>query len=289
MTGLADTLIQGVLLGGLYALFAAGLSLTFGIMRLVNLAHGDLIVLAAFAILALASWLALDPFLAVLVALPLMFAAGLGLQHILLNRTLGHGLLPPLLVTFGLSIIIQNGLMQGFTADSQRLQVGAIETASVQLGGGVTVGLMPLATFVSAIAVILGLNFLFYRTALGRAFRATSDDLEIAELMGIDHRRIFSLAMGVAMIVATIAALYLGMRANFDPTIGPARLLYAFEAVIIGGLGSFWGTLAGGVIIGLAQTIGAELNPEWQILAGHLAFLFVLVLRPRGLFPRATD
>lgn len=289
MTGLADTLIQGVLLGGLYALFAAGLSLTFGIMRLVNLAHGDLIVLAAFAILALASWLALDPFLAVLVALPLMFAAGLGLQHILLNRTLGHGLLPPLLVTFGLSIIIQNGLMQGFTADSQRLQAGAIETASVQLGGGVTVGLMPLATFVSAIAVILGLNFLFYRTALGRAFRATSDDLEIAELMGIDHRRIFSLAMGVAMIVATIAALYLGMRANFDPTIGPARLLYAFEAVIIGGLGSFWGTLAGGVIIGLAQTIGAELNPEWQILAGHLAFLFVLVLRPRGLFPRAMD
>jgi branched-chain amino acid transport system permease protein len=289
MTGLADTLIQGVLLGGLYALFAAGLSLTFGIMRLVNLAHGDLIVLAAFAILALASWLALDPFLAVLVALPLMFAAGLGLQHILLNRTLGHGLLPPLLVTFGLSIIIQNGLMQGFTADSQRLQAGAIETASVQVGGGVTVGLMPLATFVSAIAVILGLNFLFYRTALGRAFRATSDDLEIAELMGIDHRRIFSLAMGVAMIVATIAALYLGMRANFDPTIGPARLLYAFEAVIIGGLGSFWGTLAGGVIIGLAQTIGAELNPEWQILAGHLAFLFVLVLRPRGLFPRATD
>ena len=289
MVGLADTIIQGVLLGGLYALFAAGLSLTFGIMRLVNLAHGDLIVLAAFAILALASWLAVDPFLALLVALPLMFGVGLGLQHVLLNRTLGHGILPPLLVTFGLSIIIQNGLMQGFSADSQRLQAGAIETASVSLGGGITVGLMPLATFGSAVVVILGLNFLFYSTALGRAFRATSDDLEIAELMGIDHRRIFSLAMGVAMIVATIAALYLGMRANFDPTIGPARLLYAFEAVIVGGLGSFWGTLAGGVIIGLAQTIGAELNPEWQILAGHLAFLFVLVLRPRGLFPRALD
>lgn len=289
MVGLADTIIQGVLLGGLYALFAAGLSLTFGIMRLVNLAHGDLIVLAAFAILALATWLAVDPFVALLVALPLMFGVGLGLQHLLLNRTLGHGILPPLLVTFGLSIIIQNGLMQGFSADSQRLQAGAIETASVSLGGGITVGLMPLATFGSAVVVILGLNFLFYRTALGRAFRATSDDLEIAELMGIDHRRIFSLAMGVAMIVATIAALYLGMRANFDPTIGPARLLYAFEAVIIGGLGSFWGTLAGGVIIGLAQTIGAELNPEWQILAGHLAFLFVLVLRPRGLFPRALD
>ena len=140
-----------------------------------------------------------------------------------------------------------------------------------------------------AVAVIVGLNFLFYRTALGRAFRATSDDLEVAELMGIDHNRIFSLAMGVALIVATIAALYLGMRANFDPTIGPARLLYAFEAVIIGGLGSFWGTLAGGIVIGLAQTIGAQIDPEWQILAGHLAFLFVLVLRPRGLFPRVLD
>jgi branched-chain amino acid transport system permease protein len=289
MAGILDTIIQGILLGGLYALFAAGLSLIFGIMRLVNLAHGDLIVLAAFAILALAAWLGLDPFLATLAALPVMFAIGFALQHILLNRTLGHGLLPPLLVTFGLSIIIENGLLQGFTADSQRLQVGAIETASIHLGGGIAIGLMPLITLASAIAVIVGLNVLFYKTALGRAFRATSDDLEIAELMGINHHRVFALAMGVAMIVATIAALYLGMRANFDPTIGPARLLYAFEAVIIGGLGSFWGTLAGGVVIGLAQTIGAKIDPEWQILAGHVAFLMVLVMRPRGLFPRALD
>jgi branched-chain amino acid transport system permease protein len=139
------------------------------------------------------------------------------------------------------------------------------------------------------VIVIVGLNVLFYKTALGRAFRATSDDLQTAELMGIDHHRTFALAMGIAMIVVTIAGLYLGMRANFDPTIGPARLLYAFEAVIIGGLGSFWGTLAGGIIIGLAQTIGAQIDPEWQILAGHLAFLFVLVLRPRGLFPRVLD
>jgi branched-chain amino acid transport system permease protein len=144
-------------------------------------------------------------------------------------------------------------------------------------------------TLVSAIAVILLLNLLFYRTPLGRAFRATSDDIEIAELMGLDHRRIFSIAMGVAMMVATIAALYLGIHANFDPTIGPARLIYAFEAVIIGGLGSLWGTLAGGIVIGLAQTVGAKIDPEWQILAGHVAFLAVLVVRPRGLFPRAVD
>jgi branched-chain amino acid transport system permease protein len=284
-----NTIIQGVLLGGLYALFAAGLSLIFGIMRLVNLAHGDLIVLAAFAILAISAWLGLDPFLATLFAIPIMFAVGFGLQHVLLNRTLGRDLLPPLLVTFGLSIIIQNGLMESFSADSQLLQAGSIGTASISLGGGIAFGVLPLITFLSAIAVIMGLNLLFYRTQLGRAFRATSDDLEIAQVMGIDHKRIFAVAMGISMIVVTIAALYLGMRANFDPTIGPARLIYAFEAVIIGGLGSLWGTLIGGMIIGLAQTIGAAINPEWQILAGHIAFLIVLVLRPRGLFPRAFD
>ena len=218
-----------------------------------------------------------------------MFAAGFALQHVLLNRTLGRDLLPPLLVTFGLSIIIQNGLLEAFTADSRRLRLGAIETASIHLGGNLAIGVIPLLTLGSAIAAILLLNLLFYRTALGRAFRATSDDLEIAQLMGIDHRRIYSIAMGIAMVVATIAALYLGIRANFDPTIGPARLIYAFEAVIIGGLGSLWGTLAGGIIIGLAQTVGAKMNPEWQILAGHIAFLVVVVLRPRGLFPRSID
>lgn len=289
MLGWLDTIIQGVLLGGLYALFAAGLSLIFGIMRLVNLAHGDLIVLAAFAILALATWFGFDPFLAALLAMPAMFAAGFALQHVLLNRTLGRDLLPPLLVTFGLSIIIQNGLLEAFTADSRRLRLGAIETASIHLGGNLAIGVIPLLTLGSAIAAILLLNLLFYRTALGRAFRATSDDLEIAQLMGIDHRRIYSIAMGIAMVVATIAALYLGIRANFDPTIGPARLIYAFEAVIIGGLGSLWGTLAGGIIIGLAQTVGAKMNPEWQILAGHIAFLVVVVLRPRGLFPRSVN
>jgi branched-chain amino acid transport system permease protein len=289
MTVWLDALIQGVLLGGLYALFAAGLSLIFGIMRLVNLAHGDLIVLAAFLILTIAAYLGLNPFAATLMALPIMFGIGFALQHLLLNRTLGRDLLPPLLVTFGLSIIIENGLLELYSADSQRLHAGAIETASIRLGGDIAIGVIPLLTLGSAIAVILLLNLIFYRTTLGRAFRATSDDLEIAQLMGIDHPRIYSVAMGLAFIVVTIAALYLGMRANFDPTIGPGRLLYAFEAVIVGGLGSFWGTLAGGIIIGVAQTIGAQINPEWQILAGHVAFLMVLVFKPRGLFPRAVD
>ncbi|MBU4529204.1 MAG: branched-chain amino acid ABC transporter permease [Hoeflea sp.] len=283
-----DTIVQGVLLGGLYALFAAGLSLVFGIMRLVNLAHGDLIVLAAYLLLVIVSMLGLNPFVAALVAMPVMFAIGYGLQRFVLNRVLGPDILPPLLVTFGLSVVIQNVLQEGFSADSRRIPAGTLETASLPIGP-VTVGLMPLLTLISAIGVILALQWLFYRTALGRAFRATSDDPVTASLMGIKPQRVFAQATGIAMVVVTIAALYLGTRSNFDPTIGPARLIYAFEAVIIGGLGSLWGTLAGGIIIGVAQTLGAAINPEWQILAGHVAFLLVLLVRPRGLFPRAND
>jgi branched-chain amino acid transport system permease protein len=283
-----DTIVQGILLGGLYALFAAGLSLVFGIMRLVNLAHGDMIIFAAFAILLITGSLGLNPFLAALIAAPLMFALGWALQRFVLNRVLGKDILPPLLVTFGLSVALQNGMLEAFSADSQRIPAGPLESASVDLGI-VTVGWMPLLTFATAIAVIVGLNQIFYRTALGRAFRATSDDPVTASLMGIAPKGIFAIATGLAMVVVTIAALYLGMRANFDPSIGPARLIYAFEAVIIGGLGSLWGTLAGGIIIGVAQTMGAAINPEWQILSGHIAFLLVLLVRPRGLFPRALD
>ena len=282
-----DTIVQGVLLGGLYALFAAGLSLVFGIMRLVNLAHGDLIVMGCYLILVLVTVIGLNPFFAALVAMPAMFLLGWGLQKLALNRTLGDDILPPLLVTFGLSIVIQNALQESFSADSQRISVGALETASLGIGP-INLGVMPLLTFASAILVILALNHLFYRTAIGRAFRATSDDAATAGLMGIRPDRIFATATAIAMLVVAVAALYLGTRANFDPSIGPARLIYAFEAVIIGGLGSFWGTLAGGVVIGVAQTLGAAINPEWQILAGHVAFLIVLLIRPRGLFPRGA-
>lgn len=281
-----DIVIQGMLLGGLYALFAAGLSLVFGIMRLVNLAHGDLIVAAAYTILLLVSLTGLHPIVAALVAAPLMFGAGWVLQKVVLNRTLGDDLLPPLLVTFGLSVVLQNALLEGFSADSQRLPPGDLAVASIQIGP-VNLGLLSLLTFASAVLVIVALNFVFYRTELGRAFRATSDDPVTAGLMGIRAGNIFAVATGLAMVVVTIAALYLGMRASFDPAIGPARLIYAFEAVIIGGLGSLWGTLAGGIIIGVAQTVGAAINPEWQILAGHVAFLIVLLFRPRGLFPKA--
>ena len=283
-----DSLIQGILLGGLYALFAAGLSLVFGIMRLVNLAHGDLIVFSAYITLAFVSLLGLHPFVAAFVAAPVMFGIGWLLQRLVLNRVLGSDILPPLLVTFGLSIVLQNALLETWSADSRRLSVGAIETASLSLGP-ITVGVLPVMTFITAILVIVVLNQISFKTELGRAFRATSDDPVTAQLMGIRPNSIFATAMGLAMVIAVIAALYLGIRANFDPSIGPARLIYAFEAVIIGGLGSLWGTLLGGIIIGVAQTIGATINPEWQILAGHIAFLVVLSIKPRGLMPRAFD
>jgi branched-chain amino acid transport system permease protein len=281
-----NVIIQGVLVGGLYAMFAAGLSLIFGVMRLVNIAHGDLIVLAAYIALVTTETLGIGPLPSLLIVVPVMALIGYGLQRFVLNRTLGDDLLPPLLVTFGLSVIIQNGLLEIFTADSQKLQAGAIEVATLRLTSSIYVGVLPLLQFVVAVAVIGGLQFIFYRTALGRAFRATADNPAVAQLMGLDNRHVFALAMALSLAVVAIAGVFLAVRANFDPSQGPARLIFGFEAVIIGGLGSLWGTLAGGLILGVAQAIGAHLDPGWQILAGHIAFLVVLAVRPEGLFPK---
>ncbi|WP_323037252.1 branched-chain amino acid ABC transporter permease [Pararhodobacter sp.] len=280
-----NAVIQGVLLGGLYALFAAGLSLIFGVMRLVNIAHGDLIVLSAYLALTVTTALGLHPLLALVIVVPGMALVGYTLQRAILNRTMGDDLLPPLLVTFGLSVIIQNALLAGYSADPQKLQGGAIETASVALGP-IALGVMPLIVFATAVVVIAALQWMFYRTALGRAFRATSDNQDIAQLMGLNRAHVFGLAMGLSLAVTALAGVFLGMRTSFDPAAGSARLIFGFEAVIIGGLGNLWGTLAGGVILGVAQTLGAKINPGFQILAGHLVFLAILAIRPRGLFPR---
>lgn len=283
-----NVILQGVLIGGLYAMFAAGLSLIFGVMRLVNIAHGDLIVLAAYVALMVTQTLGIDPLSSLLLVTPIMAVIGYALQRGLLNRTLGDDLLPPLLVTFGLSIIIQNGLLELFTADSRKLQAGRIEIETFQLMQGVWVGALPLIQFVVAVAVIAALQALFYRTALGRAFRATSDDQAVAQLMGLDTRHVFAMAMALSLAIVAIAGVFLAVRANFDPAIGPARLIFGFEAVIIGGLGSMWGTLAGGIILGVSQAIGAQIDPGWQLLAGHLAFLAILAVRPQGLFPKVS-
>lgn len=281
-----NIIIQGILVGGLYALFAAGLSLIFGVMRLVNIAHGDFIVGAAYIAWVIIQMTGLHPLLSLVIVTPIAMVSGYLLQTVVLNRTLGKDILPPLLVTFGLSIIIQNGLLQLFTVDSRKLNAGALETSSFQLLPGVNIGYLPLLQLIVAIAVIGGLQFLFYKTAIGRAFRATSDDAETAALMGLDRRKVYAWAMALCMGVVAIGGVFLGIRANFDPAIGPGRLIFGFEAVIIGGLGNLWGTLIGGIILGVAQGIGAQIDPGWQVLAGHLVFLLVLAIRPTGLFPR---
>ncbi len=281
-----NAVAQGVLIGGLYALFAAGLSLIFGVMRLVNIAHGDLILLAAYVTLAIVVATGLNPLVAIVIAAPVMALFGYVLQRVVFNRTLGDDILPPLLVSFGLSVIIQNGLLLTFSADSRKLDAGAIETASWNVVPGLSLGWMPLLMFATAIVVIGALQFMFYRTPLGRALRATSDDPEIARLMGYDNKHLFGLAMAISLAVVAVAGGFLAIRANFSPSAGPARLIFGFEAVIIGGLGNLWGTLVGGIILGVAQSLGAMVDPGWQLLAGHLAFLLVLAIRPQGLMPR---
>lgn len=280
------TLLQGLLLGGVYALFAIGLSLVFGVMRLVNIAHGDLIVLAGFVSFALVETLGLGPILSLAIVLPLFFALGYALQLTVLNRTLGDDLLPPMIVTFGLAIVIQNSLLGGFSADSRKLSLGDVETASLNLGPDVAVGVFPLLILGTAVVTIVALQALFYGTRIGREFRATSDDPEAARLMGIDTKKVFAIATGVALVVIGIAGVLMAIRTTFDPLSGPVRLLFAFEAVIIGGLGNIWGTLMGGVILGLAQAIGGRIDPQFQIMAGHLVFLAILIIKPQGFFPK---
>jgi len=183
-------------------------------------------------------------------------------------------------------VIIQNGLLEIYTADPQKMNAGIIETASMSLPGGLNIGVLPLLMFASAIAIIAGLQWVFYRSAWGRAFRAASDSPQISQLMGLNKNHVYALAMALSLMVVGVAGVFLGIRASFDPALGPGRLIFGFEAVIIGGLGNLWGTLVGGIILGVSQNIGAQINPGWQLLAGHLAFLVVLAVRPRGLFPR---
>jgi branched-chain amino acid transport system permease protein len=280
-----NVILQGTLLGGLYGLFAAGLSIIFGVMRLVNIAHGDFIVLAAFLGLSVTTAIGIHPLATLVIVVPMMALIGYLLQILILNRSMGNDILPPLLITFGLSVIIQNSLLEIYTADPQKLNSGVLETGSFAVGP-LNVGVLPVLTFGVAVVVIGGLQWTFYNTALGRAFRAVSDKPDIAQLMGLNKAHVFGLAMALSMAVVGVAGIFLATRTSFDPSSGPGRLIFGFEAVIIGGLGNLWGTLAGGVILGVAQAIGAKIDPGWQLLAGHFAFLFVLAIRPRGLFPR---
>ena len=282
-----ETVIQGVLLGGLYTLFALGQSLMFGVMRLTNTAQGDFIILGAFAVIAGVS-VAGDGMVwgVALAVLPAAFAFGYALKRYVLNGTLGKDPLPSLVVTFGLSIVIQNLLLELFSADPRAIETGGLNTQGVALGDAISLGVLPLIVLAVALVATAALQWLFARTALGRSFRAVSDDREIAELMGLDAKKVYAFATAIAFVLIAIAGVLQGMRTTVSPSDGPLLLLFAFEAVIIGGMGSFWGTLAGAMILGLTQQIGFRLDPGWGIWFGHIVFLAVLVLRPQGLFPK---
>jgi branched-chain amino acid transport system permease protein len=284
-----DTIVQGILLGGLYAMFALGQAFIFGVMRLTNIAHGDFIVLAGFAAFALTSAAGLNPFVAGLVLLPIGFCFGYALQRFPLNIALGRDPLPPLVVTFGLSIIIQNLLQEIFTADPRSIDSMGLNIESIAIGDNLAIGVLPLLIFIVAIALTAGLQWLHGHTPLGRAFRAVSDDRETAQLMGLRSTHIYALATGIAFTIISLAGVLQAMRTTIAPTDGPGLLLYSFEAVIIGGLGSFWGTFAGALILGVTQSIGFRFDPGWGIWFGHLVFLAMLVWRPQGLWPVMRD
>ncbi len=281
-----NTILQGVMLGGLYALFAMGLSLMFGVMRLTNVAHGDFIIMTAFAAFAATASFGINLGIALLLLLPLAFVFGYGLQRGVLNGTLGKDPLPSLVVTFGLSIVIQNLLMEIFSADTRSISAFGVETKSLQLADNVFLGVLPLIIFSIAVGAAAAMQWLFGKTAIGRAFRATSDDKEAVQLMGLDHKHIYALATAIAFVLIAIAGVLQGMRTTISPSDGPGLLLYAFEAVIIGGMGSFWGTFSGGIILGVAQAIGFRIDPGWGILVGHFVFLTMLIVKPNGLFPK---
>jgi branched-chain amino acid transport system permease protein len=284
-----NAVIQGILLGGLYALFATGLSLSFGVMRLVNLAHGDLAIFAAFMTLSISTSLKINPLVALLIVLPSAFVVGYALQLVVFDRVVGVDPAFQIVATFGLGIVIQNALLEKYTADTRGLNVGTLKTSTIKVNDTIGIGWLPLLTFITAVVVLGSLALFLKRTKLGRAFRATSDDPDAARLMGIDIKRVFAVAMALAIATVALAGVLFGARSSFDPFVGPARLIYAFEAVIIGGLGSLWGTLAGGVTLGVAQAIGRQINPQWGELFGHFVFLAVLVFRPTGMFGKVQS
>jgi branched-chain amino acid transport system permease protein len=283
---MVETIIQGLLLGGLYTLFALGQSLMFGVMRLTNTAQGDFIVLGAFAAIAGISVWGVSIGVA-LIAVPVVaFGFGYVLQRYVLNGTLGRDPLPSLVVTFGLSIVIQNLLLELFSADPRSIETGGLSSEGIAITDSFSLGVLPLIILAIAVAATAALQWLFTRTAIGRSFRAVSDDREIAELMGLHAAKVYALATAIAFVLISVAGILQGMRTTVSPADGPLLLLFAFEAVIIGGMGSFWGTLSGAMILGVAQQIGFRADPGWGIWFGHLVFLVVLVVRPQGLFPK---
>jgi len=285
-----SAIIQGVLTGGLYALFACGLSLMFGVMKVVNLAHGDLAVIAGYVAIGIITVTHVPVLWSFLIVVPVMAVFGYVLQRTVIQAALDRSVLTTLLVTFGLSVVIENGLLQFFTANSRGIGTGlALVSGSFRIGS-IQIGYLLVVVFVVAVLVLLGLQYFLSASKYGRLIRAVADDREAAQLAGADYRHVFGIAAALAFATVALAGVAYGMYSQLDPTTGTDTiLLFAFAAVVIGGLGSLWGTLLGGVILGVAQQIGAQINISDELLAGYIVFLAVLVLRPQGLISRRVQ
>lgn len=280
-----DALIQGLLLGGMYALYALGMALMFGVMRIVNIAHGDLVILLGLIGISLAAYFGLTPLPLIIIMVPIAAFIGWALQKIILNRVIGVDELPSLVATFGLSIALQNFMLQVWSADTRSLPGHGLEAASINIGG-IFMGVLPLIVLVVAISLTGGLDALLRYTRFGRALRASSADLQAAAITGINPKIIYATATAIAVGILGIAAVFQSLRATISPADGSAQLLYAFEAVIIGGMGSIWGAFLGAMVLGVAQAIGFRYDPGIGILVGHVVFLLVLAVRPQGLLAR---
>jgi branched-chain amino acid transport system permease protein len=277
----ANQLIQGVLLGGYYALLACGLSFMFGVMRIINLAHGSLAVVAAYLLYVLAERWEIHPLIGLVAVVPVMALFGWALHRLVLERSARAGELVPILSTFGLAIVLDNSLFDRFGADTRSLApyIDTLGYDSWTLPGDIILGKLPLLTFAVAVALLVGLHLLLARTALGRRIRAAAQDPDTAQLVGINARAVYAASTAIAMMTVAVAGAFMAMRATFDPYTGPQQLIFAFEAVVIGGAGSLWGTLVGGIVLGVAQSVGAQIHPQGFLIAGHVVFLVVLLTR----------
>ncbi|MEP7730566.1 branched-chain amino acid ABC transporter permease [Marinomonas primoryensis] len=275
-----NSLVQAILLGGYYALVACGLAFMFQVMRIINLAHGSLAILSAYLVWEITDALALSPFISVLMVLPIMAVVGLLLQRVILERATKGGELLPVLTTFGLAIVIDNLLFQQFGANTRSLApyLGDLSWDSYEIFG-LWIGKLPVIVLLTAIVVIGGLDLVLRFTPLGRQIRATAFDPETAGLVGIDSRKIAGISAAIAMMTVAISGTALGLRGTFDAYAGGPQLLFAFEATIIGGAGSLWGVFMGGIILAIAQSVGALIHPQGFLLGGHLVFLMFLFAR----------
>ena len=285
LVDLASTITMGIMLGGLYALVALGLSIVFGVMRLINVAHGDLLLLASYLTLTLMTYLGLDPIIGLVIVIPALFFIGFVVQKYLLNRAFTISMEAPLIIAFGISIVLQNVFQILWSPLSRGLTTSyTLKSFSI---GAVNLPLVYLLDFFVGVIVMIFLHQFLHRTYLGKAINAASQDRRAAHLMGINTKLVYAFAFAIAMAIAAIAGVFVGLTFPFTPQSGVSFLIIAFGVVVLGGLGSIAGTFVGGLVMGLAQTLGGYfLGTNAQMLIAYLIVIVVLATRPQGLFGR---